>query len=324
MEKHLIELLAAESPEERRILSGAAIDRKIYSAGEDFVVSEARLHGGRSAISVRTHTRFAPFPKHRHSYVEMMIVLDGRITHRIGDERIELGEGEILIMNKHISHSVEEAGSEDLGVNIIMSDGFVSTLTPELSGTVFAPLIKENGKAEGEAMYLHLSCKGRKKYENLIENLLFELTCDSPNTAIMARTVSLLLCCLSSDGGTHLGGSTREDKESRRAMEILSYIKDNYRTATLCELCERLYLTVPYLSKLIKERFGKSFKELVVEARLDKARALFLDTDMPIGEIIRSVGYENESYFHRIFRERYGVTPLAMRKTNEPKTPVPF
>ena len=46
---------------------------------------------------------------------------------------------------------------------------------------------------------------------------------------------------------------------------------------------------------------------------MDRARELIFDTDMPIGEIIRAVGYENESYFHREFKSRFGETPLAMR-----------
>ena len=97
-------------------------------------------------------------------------------------------------------------------------------------------------------------------------------------------------------------------------LEILSYVKNNFRTASLSELGGRLYLSVPYLSKFIKTHIGKSFKELVVEARMDRARELIFDTDMPIGEIIRAVGYENESYFHREFKAKFGVTPLAMRR----------
>ena len=75
-----------------------------------------------------------------------------------------------------------------------------------------------------------------------------------------------------------------------------------------------MYLTTPYLSKITVDLFGKSFKELVIDERMSRARVAFETTRMSIGDVIRSVGYENESYFHREFKKRYGITPLAMRK----------
>ena len=47
---------------------------------------------------------------------------------------------------------------------------------------------------------------------------------------------------------------------------------------------------------------------------MESARSAFLNTSLSVGDVIRSVGYENESYFHREFKKRYGTTPLAIRK----------
>ncbi len=316
MERYLIDRLSRESDEETEIRSGEGLNRKLYSSTDKFVINNARLFGKEGDIGVRTHTRYTPFPPHSHDYVEMMIVLRGCITHTVGTEHIRLGEGEILIMNKHISHSIERSGENDIGVNIIMSDRFISSMTAELSGTVFSSLIKENSKTDGEPMYLCFAAGGKRHIENIIENLLIELMDGSPEMGVMTKTVSLLLTYLSIENQELLkSGSLPSDKDSKRRLAILSYIKGNYRTASLTELGQKLYLTVPYLSKLIKELFGKSFKELVVEERLDRAKQLFRDSNMPIGDIIRSVGYENESYFHREFKKRYGSTPLSMRKS---------
>ena len=315
MEKYLLDILSRESEEETGILGGEVLNRKIYSGGEDFVVNEVRLFGSRRGISARTHTRYTDFPKHRHNYVEMMIVLSGSITHRIDGEPFTLSTGEILIMNKHVTHSVDRSGKNDIGVNIIMSDRFIDGVAGELSGTVFSSLIKENAKADGSAIYLAFRTGGRKYIENAIENLLFELTVRGEDVCVMSGTVSLLLRYLSLENEELLiHGNVKADKDEARRLNILSYIKANYRTANLSELSDKLYLTVPYLSKLTKELFGKSFKELVVDERMERARAAIEGTRLPIGDVIRSVGYENESYFHREFRKRYGKTPLAMRK----------
>ena len=317
MKQELIEKLAIMSREESRILEGERLDRSLYSASEDFVVNEARLHGT-EGISVRTHTRFTDFPLHRHNYVEMMIVLTGEIFHTVEGERIRLGEGDILLMNKHVSHSVEKAKESDIGVNIIMSDGFVASLMPKMSQTIFSPFFRENGRYGGEPMYLHFASGGRNRTQNLIENLLIELTEPDGDRAIMEATVALLLSCLSKQrGASLLGGSIPRGKVEKRNLTILSYIEENYLQASLVELAEKLYLSEPYLSKLIKSSFGKSFKDLVVEIRLQKAKQMLLQTDLSVGEIIASVGYDNQSYFHRIFREHYGISPLSMRKRGQ-------
>ena len=44
------------------------------------------------------------------------------------------------------------------------------------------------------------------------------------------------------------------------------------------------------------------------------------DTDLPISDVIAAVGYENNSYFHRVFKERYHVTPRAFRLENKKAT----
>ena len=315
MEKYLLDILSRESEEEAGILGGEVLNRKIYTGGDEFVVNEARLFGPRRTISARTHTRYVDFPEHKHNYVEMMIVLSGSITHVIDGKELTLSKGEVLVMNKHLSHSVKRSGKDDIGVNVIMSDRFIDGVAAELSGTVFSSLIKENAKCEGAPIYLSFTTAGYKHVENIIENLLFELTERGEDAGIMTGTVSILLRYLSIENDKLLkGGNAIADKDEGRRMEILSYVKSSYRTASLSELSERLYLTVPYLSKITTELFGKSFKELVVDERMSRAKAAFETTELSIGDIIRSVGYENESYFHREFKKRYGHTPLSIRK----------
>ena len=315
MEKYLLDILSRESEEEAGILGGELLNRKMYSGSEDFVINEARLFGHGQSISARTHTRYVDFPTHKHNYVEMMIVLSGSITHEIEGEALTLSEGEVLVMNKHVAHSVHRSGKDDIGVNIIMSDRFIDGLAADLSGTVFSTLIKENAKAGGAPIYLAFRTGGRKYISNAIENLLFALTEKSEDVGIMTGTVSLLLKYLSLENAELLRiGNVSAGKDESRRIEILSYIKSSYRTASLGELSEKLYLTVPYLSKITRDLFGKSFKELVVDERMEKAYTAFRTTGLSIGDVIRSVGYENESYFHREFKKRYGKTPLAIRK----------
>ena len=314
MEKKLYEALAKNSDEEQRILRGEGIDKALYTRGDGFTVNGARLDGG-GEITARLHTRYTEFPPHKHTFIELMTVQSGRITHRINGKQITLTEGDILFINKHLTHSVDKAEEYDLGVNVIMSDRFASALAPRLMGTVFYELIRSNSDKNGDGAYLYFRCGGDRVVENLVENILISLTYGAETSSILPESVELLMKALSlKSDRLLLDGSPLVCKRSKRQNDITAYIKSSYRTATLGELAEATDLSVPYLSCEIKRLFGKSFGELLIEERMIRADELILMTDMPIGEVIRSVGYENESYFHREYKRRFGITPLGRRK----------
>jgi len=69
------------------------------------------------------------------------------------------------------------------------------------------------------------------------------------------------------------------------------------------------------ISKLVKKHTNMTFKELLQEKRLNKAKQLLNETDISIVEIISLVGYENLTYFYKIFKEKYGYTPKDFRKS---------
>ena len=315
MESFLLEKISMVSDEENAILSGLDIDRTLYTGAHDFVVNADKLLKGGRSISVRTHTRFTEFPEHKHNYLEMMIVLSGSITHVIAGETVTLTKGDILILNKHVSHSIKRAGALDIGVNIIISDSFVESLSEDLADTVFSEMAEQNSKLGGSGIYLCFGSDGNTQIENIIENLLFELIEYSADDRILRYTTALLFDYLTRKSKKLLKIASRTpDKNGMRRREILSYIQSNYKAATLTELSKRMYLTAPYLSKMINDVFGKGFKELLFEERMRRAVDLITKSNIPIGNIIESVGYENESYFHKEFKKHTGMTPLKMRK----------
>lgn len=110
--------------------------------------------------------------------------------------------------------------------------------------------------------------------------------------------------------------------ENMISMTTLDYIEQKYRTATLTEMCEKLHLPMHVLSKMIKKSTGFNFKELLQRKRLNKSVELMCDTDLPISDIIAAVGYENNSYFHRVFKERYHMTPRVFREKNKQRMQV--
>lgn len=69
-----------------------------------------------------------------------------------------------------------------------------------------------------------------------------------------------------------------------------------------------------YASRFIKEATGKTFSEILTDARMKHALSLLKSTSLPISEIAFQIGYENTENFIRTFRKRYDKTPSAYRK----------
>ena len=97
-------------------------------------------------------------------------------------------------------------------------------------------------------------------------------------------------------------------------VKIMKYIDSNIENASLGELAQMLGYSTIYTGNLVKKITGKTFKKLLQDKRLMLATQMLLETEMSVGEIIKSIGYENENFFRRIFHKRYGVNPLAFRK----------
>ena len=65
---------------------------------------------------------------------------------------------------------------------------------------------------------------------------------------------------------------------------------------------------------------GKTYKELLQKHRMETAARLLRRSDLNIQQIITQVGYENTSYFYRLFHERYGQSPREYRNTRASRT----
>lgn len=102
-----------------------------------------------------------------------------------------------------------------------------------------------------------------------------------------------------------------------RLNEIMNYIQEHYLTVTLDELTEKMHLSKPYLSKYIREKSGKTFGDIVKNVRMKKARTLLKNTSATVESIAESVGYQNVEHFNRLFKKKYGMTPVQYRNREQ-------
>ena len=83
---------------------------------------------------------------------------------------------------------------------------------------------------------------------------------------------------------------------------------------SLNDVAERVNLAPAYVSYIFKKETGQTLVKYITDIKMQKAKMLLEDMDMKIIQVARSLGYENQSYFNRLFKNYYGVTPGQYRE----------
>lgn len=314
LHSQIMEQLKIITPEERDILEGrTTIDRELYMQGQTDTINAQKLLAAGKLITLRTHTRFIHFPKHTHDYVEVVYMCEGETTHIVNGTRIKLMQGELLFLNQNAIHEVCRAEEGDVAVNFIVLPDFFTTILSAI-GEEETPLRRFLvdclcAQSSGAA-YLHFRAAGIVPVQNLIENLLFTLLQETPNKRKLSQlTMTLLFLQLMA----HTETLEMNDREQAVIFKVLAYVESHYAAGSLTELAELLHYDLYWLSREIKRKTGKTYTQLVQEKRLAQAAFLLKSTDQNVDDIAGAVGYENMGYFHRIFRDAYGMSPRNYR-----------
>ncbi len=314
MNEEFIKRLSKISLEEQDILNGdKTIKKSFYTSKDSFNIEGKKLLSS-SNINIKVHTRFIDFPLHSHDYLEMMYVVKGKITHIINHEEIHLEEGDLLVMNKYLEHSIKKADINDIGVNFIITDEFLINVIEKMDKDLLLyKFIENNLKTNGKSEYLLFRLKNKLSILNILDNIIYLIEEKDDEYKLVQETTRLLFSYLNIFDDILISDSRKETKEDSEKKIILNYIKKNIRFATLYELSKQLKYSIEYTSRKVKKLFDKNFKELLTDERILLASNLLKTTNLTVIEIINKVGYENKSYFHREFKKRYGETPHKWR-----------
>lgn len=110
----------------------------------------------------------------------------------------------------------------------------------------------------------------------------------------------------------------QEQDISRIINKVIKLIKERYsEDLSLSDAADCVGLAPAYLSYLFKRETGKNFVKFLTDWRLEQARRMLDDSSLKIAQIARLCGYENPSYFNRIFKTAFAITPKQYREKRD-------
>lgn len=105
-------------------------------------------------------------------------------------------------------------------------------------------------------------------------------------------------------------------------LRAMSFIRRRFtEKVSLEDVADEVSLSPTYFSRLFKEEAGQSFKSFLNDLRIGEARTLLRESDLPLVEIASRVGFEDQSYFSRVFRNVVGISPGRYRRTADGRMP---
>ena len=130
----------------------------------------------------------------------------------------------------------------------------------------------------------------------------------------MAWVIESYICLLSEKytDETNVNSKTQLIENAKR------YVRSNLSyDISAASLAALFHYNEKYMGRLFKESTGNSFCQYVNEKRIEHAKQLLLETDLTIIEISEHVGFNNVTYFNRIFKNKCGMSPSLYRKKFE-------
>ncbi|MCR6547008.1 response regulator transcription factor [Dehalobacterium formicoaceticum] len=100
------------------------------------------------------------------------------------------------------------------------------------------------------------------------------------------------------------------DPTKRIINAAKSYVLQNLRKQlTLREVADHVGFSVSYFSTLFSKEEDMTFKEFVIQSRIERAKVLLENTNLPMKTIARETGFQDPDYFSKVFSQKVGTTP---------------
>lgn len=246
-------------------------------------------------------------PIHYHDAIEYAMVLKGDVIYKINGEEILLHPHEAILVNSDVIHSVLQSDKEASLYTIGFSSNLlISDSKNALFKKYIEPIIYGNSK------YLVI-----KDLEIL--NLMDTIYQDSKKNYNDLHFLSLLLELWSKTYEKlcqlDLITNTNELVNEERIKAILAYIHEHYQEKiNVDDLAKLLNISKNTCFRLFKRYLTKSPTEYLLDYRTNKAATLLLHSNKSVISIALECGFENASYFGKVFKEKTGLSPSNYRK----------
>ena len=246
---------------------------------------------------------------HYHPEIEICYTLKSHGLRYVGNNISDYSERDLVILGSYLPHGFTTIDESEqyviqFGQGFLGKDFFDSSELEEINSFLNQSnkgiVIKgtELNKAEEYIQYLYQS--NQTKMERLLNLLEF--------LDFLSKCSNIELIC------SEKYSSNLTESKLNKVNKIFEYIKNNYQQDISVQSASKMVnMTESTFYKFIKRHTNKKFTSILNEYRINHASKLLVSSLMPISEISFISGFNNLSYFNRVFKNSYNMTPKQFR-----------
>lgn len=254
---------------------------------------------------------------HTHDFVELVYIMEGSSVQKIDGMEFKASKGDMLFINYNQVHYY--IAETDLAyVDILLTPSFMSEelLNVENIFEIFSiSLFKEFvNPTEENIQLVHFEGADAIEVDTIIKDMVNEFNGKKTGyISILSGYMRVLFSKL-------LRRLKGNDEESRYMTnitpDIMEYIdKHCYEKISLSQIAQKCFYTPSYFSHAFKKYCGQSLSEYVKKKRVKYAIELLDNTDLTVTQISEMVGYNDKTFFYKVFKEAIGKSPAEYRNS---------
>lgn len=258
----------------------------------------------------------SPVPWHWHDELEIILVTSGTLTITSGSVSYQVSKGDGMFLNTAVLHSVEDCGSGHGTLHSIVfhpeivggkedSIFWQKYLTPILNDASIPSIFLDHRVAWQHTLLQSLQtawtaqCEEKNGYEFLVREQL-------------SNIIQLIYTHRSS---TPVFTSAKTLREEERTKTMLQFIQNNFQeNLEISQIAASASISVSECLRCFRHTIDQTPIQYVRQYRIQKAAELLSDPTHSISDIAHQCGFQEMSYFSKIFRNQIGCTPSEYRK----------
>ena len=256
---------------------------------------------------------------HRHDFFEFNYVWRGQVKNTLSDTVVFQDSTQLLMMNPLAVHDPQPVTEDTVLFNILLDRRWGETVLANLltfNEKYFHFSMDQLYGAENDLSYLLFDCT--PELTNLVQQIIQEYFDHRPcyQQMLMARLIELFVQCTRQSYKTHKQ-TEKLQQQSKRASDILTYLRTHYATATLSGTADYFSYSTAYLSRMIKQETGQNFCDIMRTLKLKNACNFLTHSSLSIEMITEHIGYKDAAHFSKAFTKCYGCTPSQYRREHQ-------
>ncbi|WP_208589809.1 helix-turn-helix transcriptional regulator [Gracilibacillus suaedae] len=247
---------------------------------------------------------------HHHDAIEIMYVIDGKCQIEIDDRVVQLRKGQYIYIHSNVKHRLnidKDHPCRMLNVEFILHS---NKITPYISiERLFQTQPSLQSLFDQSERYFLL--KDDQAVFFTLRHLVLELDHHAKNNQLLIDNLMVqLLLWIDRNRREY-----QDQADNQHIKKALTYIHEHYDTEIKVEsLANITHLHPSYLHKIFSRSQGMTINQYITKVRLEKAKMLLVNTEIPVTEISNYVGVNTSQYFSNLFKKETGLSPSAYRE----------